>query len=131
MLLMRSPSGCYDVAAAGVDTQILSKGATVACSGHVVGPIRSTRWSFGAFIGVGGRGCASGFGGGFLLPRGRSSVTERRRSDRCSLGTPTGLHNGVYNYGKNKRTLMNTPGPAEPASDEVLDLILWTEILVQ
>lgn len=57
------------MAAGGVDTESLSRGATVARSGHVVGPIGSTRWSFGAFVGIGGRGGAAGFGGGFLLSR--------------------------------------------------------------
>lgn len=92
------------MAAGGVDTQFLSRGATVACSGHVVGPVGSTRWSFGAFIDVGGWGGASGFGGRFLLPRGRPSLTDRRRPDGCSLETPPRLHDGVYNYGKKKRT---------------------------
>lgn len=97
--------------------QLLSRGATVACSGHVVGPVGSTGWSFGALIGIGGWGGTAGFGSGFFLLRGQSSLTERRRPNCCSLETPTGLNDGVDNYGKNRRTLMNTPGQTRFTSD--------------
>lgn len=63
--------------------------------GHEVGPVGATRWSFGACVGVRGRGGAAEFGGGFLLPGGRSSLTERRRHNSCRLETPAGLHDGV------------------------------------
>lgn len=86
----------------------------MACSGHVVGPVGSTRWSFSAFIGIGGRGGAAGFGGGFLLPRGRSSLTGRRRPDGGSLEAPARLHDGVYNYSNKKKTFMTLTGRTRP-----------------
>lgn len=96
----------------------------MACSGHVVGPVGSTRWSFGAFIGVGGRGGAAGFGGGFLLPRGRSSLTDRRRPHGGRLDAPAGLHDGVYNYGNKKKTVMTPTGRTRPGPGS--DHQLWT-----
>lgn len=95
------------VAAGGVNAQSLSRGATVACSGHVVGPVGSTRWSLGAFIGVGGWGDTTGSGSRFLLLWGHlRSLTGGWRADSCNLETPAGLHDGVYHYGNNKRTLL-------------------------
>ena len=85
-----------------MDALLLSTGATVACSGHVVGPVRPTRPSLGAFVGVGG----SGFGAGLLLLRGRSDLSESRRPNSCSLETATGLHNGVYDYSNNRDLFM-------------------------
>lgn len=90
-----------------MDAQLLSRGATLACSGHVVGPIGSTRRSFGAFVGVGG---SARFGAGFLLLCGWSSLTEGCCAG-CCLKTAIRLHNRVYNYNKNiTRILNNTPG---------------------
>lgn len=90
----------------GMDAQRLARCATAARSGRVVGPIRPTRRSLGAFVGVGG----SGSGSGFLLLRGLASLSQRRCWDGGRLKTPTGLHDGIYDYSRKHKTqhLKNT-----------------------
>lgn len=90
-----------------MDAQGRSRGATVASSGHIVGPVSSTSCSFGTFIGVGGWGGTTGFGGGFLVPQRWSRLTDRQFLDGCSLETSNRLHDGVYNFGKKKITINN------------------------
>lgn len=88
------------LAQGSVDAQGLSRGATVAISGHIMGPISSTSCSFGTFIGIGGWGGTAGFGGWFLVPHRRSRMTDRQLLSGCSLESSDRLHNGVYNFGK-------------------------------
>lgn len=95
-------------AAGGVNAQLLSRGATVACSGHVMGPAGSTRWSLGAFVGVGSRGDATLFSSVFFVLRGHPRIlSPRRRADGCRLETPSRVHNGVYYYGRKEQEDIN------------------------